>query len=121
MIDEKKFKLINAMALCTGTEDYYTNENISFDYTDGVKIFCKTAEAYWLLDLVESVVKTKPEMNNNDLINITLKVKEDNTAKIIFRQKIKIIHSQTIPYTDCPQGEWRFYYKDKVFFWYEEY
>lgn len=121
MIDEKKFKLINAMALCTGTEDYYTNENISFDYTDGVKIFCKTVEAYWLLDLVESVVKTKPEMNSNILVGIKLKVKNDNTAVITFKDGVKLFYKQEIPYTDCPQGEWRFYYKDKVFFWYEEY
>ena len=120
MIDEKKWNLLNAMALCYGTEDYHTNDNLSFDYTDGVKTFCENAEAYWLLDLVESVVKTKPEMNS-DLICITLKVKEDNTARITFRKRIKIIHNQKIPFTDCPNGEWKFYYKDKTFFWCDEY
>ena len=120
-INQKRVEVLHALGFCFGTEHYYRNRSKTFNYTDGVKRFCETAEAYWLLDLVESVVKTKPEMNNNDLINITLKVKEDNTAKITFRQQIKIIHCQKIPFTDCPQGEWKFFYKNKVFFWCDEY
>jgi len=120
MIDEKKWNLLNAMALCYGTEDYHTNPNLSFDYTDGVKRFCETAEAYWLLDLVESVVKTKPEMDKI-LVGIKLKVKKDNTAIITFKDGVKILYKQNIPFTDCPDGEWKFFYKDKVFFWCDEY
>ena len=121
MIDEKKWNLLNAMALCYGTEDYHTNPNLSFDYTDGVKTFCENAQEYWLLDLVESVVKTKPEMNSNILVGIRLKVKDNNSAVITFKDATRIIYKQEIPYTDCPQGEWKFFYKDKVFFWCDEY
>ena len=119
-INEKKLKLIEKLMFCRGTENYYTNSHLAFQYTDGVKIFCDIAEAYWVLDIVNSVVKTKPEMNN-DLINIILKVKEDKTAKITFRQRIKFIYNQKIPFTDCPSGEWKFYFKDGVFFWNGEY
>ena len=69
--DERKKQLIEKLMFCNGTENYYTNPHLAFQYTDGVKIFCDIAEAYWVLDIVNSVVKTKPEMNN-DLINIIL-------------------------------------------------
>ena len=105
---------------CNGTENYYTNPYLVFKYTDGVKIFCDIAEAYWLLDIVNSVVKTKPEMNNG-LINIILEVRKDNTAKITFRQRIKFIYNQKIPFTDCPKGKWLFYFENNVFFWNGEY
>lgn len=118
--DERKKQLIEKLMFCNGTKNYYTNPYLAFKYTDGVKIFCDIAEAYWLLDIVNSVVKTKPEMNK-DLINITLKVKEDGTAQITFRERIKFIHNQKIPFTDCPKGKWLFYYENNVFFWNGEY
>lgn len=119
-IDEKTLQLRQAMYFCTCTENYYTNEHLSFEYTDGVKTFCETAGAYWLLDLVESVIKTKAELNN-DLIGITLTVKEDNTARIAFRKGVRLVYYQKIPFTDCPKGKWKFYYQGKVFFWNMEY
>ena len=118
--DERKLKLIEKLMFCNGTEHYYTSPHLAFKYTDGVKIFCDIAEAYWLLDIVNSVVKTKPEMNK-DLINITLKVKENGIAQITFRERIKLIHNQKIPFTDCPKGKWIFYYENNVFFWNGEY
>ncbi len=118
--DKRSYELERTMANCYGTENYYTDQHLVFKYTDGVKIFCDIAEAYWLLDIVNSVVKTKPEMNK-DLINITLKVKEDGTAQITFRKRIKFIHNQKIPFTDCPKGKWIFYYENNVFFWNGEY
>ena len=108
------------MTHCYGTENYYTNQHLDFKYTDGVKAFCENAMAYWLLDIVESIVKTKPAMAD-DLIVITLTVKKDHTAKITFKDSYTTIHTQDIPYTDCPMGEWRFYYQNEVFFWNGEY
>lgn len=119
-INLRAAKLREALYFCTGTENYYTNEHLSFEYTDGVKIFCETAGAYWLLDLVESVLRIKPELHN-DLIGITLKVKEDNTARIAFRKGVRLIHFQKIPFTDCPKGKWKFFYQGNVFFWNMEY
>ena len=118
--EDKQLKLIEKLMFCTGTEHYYTNKNLAFEYTDGVKIFCNIAEAYWLLDIVNSVIKTKPEMNNG-LINIILQVKKDRTAKITFRERVKFIYEQKIPFTDCPCGVWKFYFRDGVFFWNREY
>lgn len=119
-IDERKLKLIEKLMFCRGTENYYTNPHLAFQYTDGVKTFCETAMAYWLLDLVNSVVKTKPAMNE-DLIVITLTVKDNHKATITFEDSENIIYKQIIPFTDCPKGKWLFYYENNVFFWNGEY
>ena len=112
--------LMSYMGNFYGTEHYYTNHFLSFKYTDGVKGFCEQAHAFWLLNLVESVVKNKPSMNE-DLISITLLVNQDNTAIITFKDLTKTIYQQKIPYTDCPVGEWNFFYENNVFFWNGEY
>lgn len=74
----------------------------------------------WLLDLVNSIVITKPSMNN-DLIVITLIVNDNHRAAITFEDSEKVIHKQDIPYTDCPRGEWKFFYDNNVLFWKGEY
>ena len=43
--------LIQIMANCYGTENYYTSNYLHFNYTDGVKTFCDKASAFWLLDI----------------------------------------------------------------------
>ena len=48
-------KLHQIMSYCYGTENYYKIPQYSFKYTDGVKMFCEKADAYWLLDLIESI------------------------------------------------------------------
>lgn len=119
-IDNKTKILEQAMANCYGTENYYVAGHLAFKYTDGVKTFCETAAVYWLLDLVNSIVITKPSMDN-DLIVITLTVNDNHQATITFEDSEKVIHKQDIPYTDCPSGEWKFFYDNNVFFWNGEY
>ena len=116
----KKEKLEEAMENCYGTENYYVSKHLAFKYTDGVKTFCDVAEAYWLLDLVDSIVRTTPKINE-DLILITLTVDSNYTAKITFEDSESIVYEQNIPFTDCPKGEWKFFYENNVFFWNGEY
>ena len=103
-----------------GTENYYTNDYLAFNYTDGVKAFCENAMAYWILDIVNSVVRTEKKMSE-DLITIKLIVRKDSTATISFKDYEGTIYKQEIPFTDCPVGEWRFFYENGVFFWNGEY
>ena len=100
----KSSDLSNLMAYCYGTEHYYTNPIHSFKYTDGVKTFCENAQSYWLLDII-----------------IKLIVNQDNKASITFEDTLGIFFSQIIPFTDCQEGEWLFYFNDNVFFWNGEY
>ena len=117
-MDTKELEQI--MANCYGTENYYTNQFLHFKYTDGVKVFCEKVGAYWLLDLVESILKIKAELHS-DLIGITLRVKDQNKAKLTFKKGTKLIYKQDIPFTDCPKGKWKFFYQGNVFFWNMEY
>ncbi len=117
-MDTKELEQI--MANCYGTENYYTNQFLHFKYTDGVKVFCEKVGAYWLLDLVESILRIKAELHS-DLIGITLRVKDENKAKLTFKKGTKLIYKQDIPFTDCPKGKWKFFYQGNVFFWNMEY
>ena len=116
----KSSDLSNLMSHCYGTEHYYTNPIYSFKYTDGVKIFCENAQSYWLLDIVNSVCRFYKRMHQ-DLIIIKLEVNKDNKASISFEDTYGIFFSQIIPFTDCPEGIWIFYFNDNVFFWNGEY
>ena len=100
--------LIQIMGNCYGTENYYTNNYISFKYTDGIKTFCEKGEAYWLLNIIQGIYIQYPQMRE-DLIQITLMVYENNTATITFTDSKRDFYRQRIPYTDCPMGEWVFY------------
>ena len=112
----KSSDLSNLMAYCYGTEHYYTNPIHSFKYTDGVNIFCENAQSYWLLDIVNSVCRFYKRMHQ-DLIIIKLEVNKDNKASISFEDTYGIFFSQIVPFTDCPEGTWMFYFNDNVFFW----
>ena len=116
----KSYTLSNLMSYCYGTEHYYTNPIYSFKYTDGAKTFCEKADAYWLLDIVASISRHYKQMHE-DFIIIDLIVGEDNKATITFEDTKGIFFKQEIPFTDCPQGLWRFYFDNNVFFWNGEY
>ena len=116
----KSSDLSNLMSYCYGTEHYYTNPIYSFKYTDGIKTFCENAQCYWLLDIVNSVCRFYKRMHQ-DLIIIKLIVNKDNKASISFEDTYGIFFSQIVPFTDCPEGTWMFYFKDNVFFWNGEY
>ena len=116
----KSNELQQIMSYCYGTEHYYKIPTYSFKYTDGIKTFCEKAGAYWLLDIVESVCRTHKEIYN-DFILIELSVNKDNQATITFEDAKKTFYKQQISFTDCPEGTWRFYFDNNVFFWNGEY
>ena len=116
----KSNELQQIMSYCYGTEHYYKIPAYSFKYTDGIKTFCENADAYWLLDIVESVCRTHKEIHN-DFILIELSVNKYNQATITFEYANNTFYKQQISFTDCPEGTWRFYFDNNVFFWNGEY
>ena len=116
-------RLRNEMDYFSGTEHYYNSWIHKFKYTDGIKAFCEKAKAFWFLDLVNSLFfnqRLRKRMNN-DLIVIKLKVEENNTCVVSFKDSEKVFYEQAIQFTDCPIGEWVFYYDNGVLMWNEEY
>ena len=118
--ENKSKELERIMSNCYGTENYYTNQFLHFKYTDGVDTFCKTAGAYWLLDIVESIIRDKPSYFD-DFVVIKLTVQDNCKGLITFEDSENVFYKQDIPFTDCPKGEWLFYYDNNVFFWNGEY
>lgn len=111
----EQLKLENIMDYCYGTEHYYRNQLLPFLYTDGVKTFVENAGngAFWFLTECSAyTVRAK------EFMGITLKVK-DSKGIILVDDKEK----KKIPYTDCPDGEWEFFYEpeSKVLMWRGEY
>ena len=112
---KETLELENIMAYCYGTENYYRYMNSRFMYTDGVKTFAEKAGAYWFIDLCFGNLVTLPE----DFYSIKLIVKGTKATMVIKGEKE--VARKNISYTDCPEGEWLFYYSQNVLLWNMEY
>jgi hypothetical protein len=95
-----------------GTEQWYKHM-FGLLYTDGVKYFAEKAGAYWLLDIVDTEIK--PLLKREGFLDVQLivagtkaiiAVGNGNGGTDLFRRDI--------PFTDCPEGVWRFYLTDNV-------
>lgn len=108
-------ELEEKMAYCYGSEHYYRGQLLPFLYTDGVRTFVQNAGggAYWFLMECARIAK-----DMKDFGSIVLDVK-GSKADILVDGKRK----KHISYTDCPDGEWTFYYspEDNVLLWRGEY
>lgn len=111
------------MRQCTGTENYYKS-HLSYLTTDGVMIFAREAEAYWLLADInvykDIAIKENPQ---EDMFSVCLKV-EDGKADLIFKDRNNTVrYAKHYVATDCPEGEWLFYYftEEKLLIWNGEY
>lgn len=99
-----------------GTEHYYRYMNTPLVYTDGVKYFAEKAGAYWFIDLcVSHLIRL-----HDDFYLIRLKV-ENEKAIVTFERDEEICSEQKIAYTDCPEGEWVFFFYNNVLMWNMEY
>jgi hypothetical protein len=112
---QETLDLENHMAYYTGTEHYYKYMFSRFVYTDGVKGFCEKAGAYWFLDLVFGYLVRLPE----DFYSIKLVVTGSKATMTINADST--VARRNISFTDCPDGEWLFYYQNRVLMWNMEY
>lgn len=89
----------------SSTENYYSNKNYPFLYTDGVKYLAENG-AYWLLDAIASWQSEPIIKSNQDLSQIQfwkLKVNPDQSASLICEQDTdEPVITQKIPLTDFP-------------------
>jgi len=104
-----------------GTEKYHRTFvfNGSLVHTDGVQYFAEQAGAFWFLDIIATEIH--PKSKNEPFIVITLSV-NDKKAKIVADDgNDKRIFQKNVSYTDCPDGEYRFYLADNVLMLTSEY
>lgn len=95
----------------TGTESYYKYYNILL--TDGVKYFADEAGTYWFLDIVFTEIA--PHQNKEPFITVELTVKDGSAVIKSHDGDYNYFHERKIPFTDCPEGEWKFFLTDSVF------
>lgn len=117
----KSRELSNYMADFYGTEHYFSGKPfLNFLFTDGVQAFCNKAEAYWFLIEAQIAINAVKQ----DFLAIHLEVHEDESCDVyvIGDDARKHLYSKHIPYTDCPAGDWIFFYErqSNVFYWYME-
>ena len=92
-----KTEIQSALSQCYGTESYFKNQILNFQYTDGVHTMWEMCEAYWLLIAISSYKRTEPFQVWSLVVNGTkavLTMKEDTNSPVLVKQEI--------PYTDFP-------------------
>ena len=109
----QQLELEGKMAYCTGTEHYYKSPVLCYQYTDGVQTFAQEAGAYWLLSEFNRFVYGEKNFT-------ALKLIVNDGKGDIYKNDVKVKH---ISFTDCPDGEWIFYYEPQanVMMWCGEY
>jgi hypothetical protein len=99
--------LATDLAHFTGTENYYRAINRAVTYTDGAKYFADKAGAHWLIDIIST--ELPGHANREGFLHIKMTVADSKAAIAADDGNGKIVWTRDIDWTDCPEGEWRFY------------
>ena len=92
-------ELLSHLAQCTGTEEYHRTHP-GLLATDGAKYLADVAGAYWLLDIVWSVLRKITD--EFAVLELTLEEGSSRAEVVIHdgREPKTVYHRQAIPYTD---------------------
>jgi hypothetical protein len=112
--------LVDDLSNFTGTENWYRH-NLMHDtvYTDGVKYFAEKAGAYWFLDIVDT--ELFPLQKKEGFLSITMTVANEQASIVATDGNLTTLWNKEISFTDCPDGEYRFYFTDNVLLLTSEY
>lgn len=109
--DQKELE--NHLAHFYGTVDYHRGTfRPDFFHTDGIDFLANACGSFWLIDAVASYQHRK-EMTGEDFQVWTLHV-DKRAATLLCTDgdkgggPVELVR-QVIPYTDFPEGVWRFY------------
>jgi hypothetical protein len=108
--------LRDGLSQYTGTETWFRhNLNRKVLYTEGVQFFAENAGggAYWFLDIIATEGITA--CAGRPFMIVTLKV-ENKKATITGADDTDIppFWTKEVMFTDCPEGEWVFYFIDNI-------
>ena len=92
-----------------GTEKYHKTFvfNPKLVHTDGVQYFADQAGAFWLLDIIATEIY--PLTSQHDFLAITMDVKDKKAKLVVDDGNDNWIFQKNIEFTDCPNGEYRFW------------
>jgi len=111
-------ELRSSLAHHTGSSSLYRHGlNKSCMYTEGVQDFAESAGngAYWLLDILVTEPLILSAMRRENFVVVMLTV-TGTAAHLTVRRDTHdpILFQRAIDFTDCPEGEWKFYFTDNV-------
>lgn len=109
--------MLSAEELKRGLENFYGSEVlyriplVPFTITEGVQYFVENAEAFWLLTDIGVLFSSKLELEQQEdtFFDIVLLVKNGGAVLTFGDGNGNILYSHTYTYTDCPEGEWKFF------------
>jgi hypothetical protein len=91
-----------------GTESYHNSSAFCrMQHTDGVQYFAEQAGAFWLLDIIATEIY--PLTKDQPFMVITMTVKDKEGKLVVDDGDDNWIYQRNIEFTDCPDGEYRFY------------
>lgn len=96
-----------------GTDQWYRhglNRNVL--YTDGVQAFAENAGAYWFLDIVATELHGLQKREH--ALFISLDVRDSAATIRVTDGNTTTLYTRAIEWTDCPEGDWTFYFIDGV-------
>ena len=94
-------ELLSHLAQCTGTESYHCTHP-GLLATEGAKYLVDIAGAYWLLDIIWSVLR---KMTDEFAVLELIREEGSSRAEVFIhdgREPRTVYHRQSIPYTDFP-------------------
>lgn len=105
----------------TGTERYFRHGlNPKLVWTEGVQHFADKAGAFWFLDLVAIGTNSRPgivpavQRDPGGFAVVCLHVKNEHALVEAFDDVPgRCLYSESVGWTDCPEGEWKFYLIDE--------
>lgn len=93
----------------TGTEQWHRHQlNRKFLHTDGVDYFAKKAGAFWFVDIAALEIYKLHAKKKEGFLSVTMTVIDDSAViKVTDGDDNSLLTK--INYTDCPEGEWKFF------------
>lgn len=103
-------KLRNTLAQFTGADEMHRHSLVrGMLYTPGVMHFADEAGngAHWFVDIVAT--EFMPLLSEEDFLVITLDVQGSAAMITVDDGNGNDLRTKAIEFTDCPEGEWKFY------------
>lgn len=101
-------QLASELAQFTGSETWHRSINRTVTFTDGVAHFAEQAGAFWLVDILAT--ELPKFVAAHDIVFVTMKVANHKATISALQDKdCPPLWTKRIGYTDCPEGEWKFY------------
>lgn len=117
-------ELTEKMSQCIGTESYYSFPLFpAINFTDGVKTFVETANAWWFVSdsiiAIIGLIKKHKDAMNFTAVHLTV---QDEKADVVFTDgNDNVWKKKHYNYTDCPNCNLTFFFIEGVFMYSGEY